>query len=62
MYYAVSNSQSYRAEERVMVNPHVAPNVALSAFLSAHRDEMRRPAIVAFKQLILEAQKRWVLK
>jgi hypothetical protein len=62
MYYAVSNSSSYRAEERTTINPHVAPHVALAAFLSAHRDEMRRPAIVAFKALIAEAQKRWVVK
>jgi hypothetical protein len=40
----------------------VAPHVALAAFLSAHRDEMRRPAIVAFKALIAEAQAKWVTK
>jgi hypothetical protein len=62
MYNAVSSSRSYLAEERAPVNPHVAPNVALAAFLSAHRDEMRRPAIVAFKALILEAERKWVVK
>lgn len=61
MYSAVSASVSYQREPRISIAA-IAPHVALSAFLSAHRDEMRRPAIVAFKQLILEAQKKWVLK
>ena len=62
MYAIVSNSASYKAEVRQVARVMVEPHVALSAFLSAHRDKMRRPAIVAFKELILEAQKGWVRK
>ena len=62
MYSAVSGSASYRSETMHLTKVAVAPHVALAAFLSAHRDEMRRPAIVAFKALILEAQKGWVAK
>lgn len=62
MYEIVSNSASYRAEVRQVARVMVEPHVAMSAFLSAHRDEMRRPAIVAFKALIHEAQKGWIRK
>lgn len=62
MYDVVSKSTSYRAEMREPIKLVIAPHVALAAFLSAHRDEMRRPAIVAFKALILEAQAKWVTK
>lgn len=61
MYYAVSQSTSYRNEPKNFVAV-VAPHVSMASFLSAHRDEMRRPAIVAFKSLIAEAEKKWVLK
>lgn len=62
MYDVVSKSASYKSEMREPVRLVVAPHVALAAFLSAHRDEMRRPAIVAFKALIAEAQAKWVTK
>lgn len=62
MYYAVSNSRSYRSERPAIERAQVAPHIALAAFLSAHRNEMRRPAIVALKALILEAEKKWSLK
>lgn len=62
MYDVVSKATSYRSETKHLMKVAVAPHVALAAFLSAHRDEMRRPAIVAFKALILEAQAKWVTK
>lgn len=62
MHGVVSRAPSYIAEERAARAERITPHVALAAFLSAHRDEMRRPAIVAFKSLILEAQKKWTLR
>jgi hypothetical protein len=61
MFNAVSNSRSYRSELPSITVAQVAPHVALAAFLSAHKGEMRRPAIAAFKALILEAQRKWRL-
>lgn len=62
MYSAVSESKSYRAERPAFERTGVAPHIALASFLKAHRSEMHTPAIVAFKALILEAQRKWVLK
>ncbi len=60
MHYAVKTSRAYRHE--IPTKAVVAPHVALHAFLHAHRDEMRTKAIVAFKQLIADAEKNWTNK
>ena len=62
MYDVVSKAASYKSETKHLMKVAIAPHVAMAAFLSAHRDEMRRPAIVAFKALIAEAQAKWVTK
>lgn len=60
MYSSVKASRGYK--KKVPPKVVVAPHVALHAFLSAHRDEMRTKAIVAFKQLIADAEKDWTNK
>ena len=62
MYSAVSASSGYRAERPAFERTDVAPHIALASFLKAHRGNMRTPAIVALKALILEAQRKWALK
>jgi hypothetical protein len=61
MFNAVSGSSAYKAEVRGLAKPRHEPHTQLTEFLSAHRDEMRRPAIVAFKELIAEAKRSWKL-
>lgn len=61
MYHAVSGSRGYRAEAPVLAK-QLAPHEVMRAFLHDHRDEMRRKAIVAFKEMILKADKEWKLK
>lgn len=60
-YYAVSTSRSYRREVPELIVQQRKPKVALAAFLRDYRGEMRKKAIVAFKELIEESAK-WIVK
>lgn len=61
LYAAVSDSRSYKHEVRTIVKEAQKPHEVLTSWFSAHRSEMRTPAIVSFKELIKKAE-QWRLK